>query len=323
MDGVAINNIANAGSANDGNIYAGIGIPSPDAIQEFKVQTSTYDASYGRNPGANVNVVTKSGTNQFHGTAFEFFRNTALNANDFFYNRDNPDSSTQKQVLNQNQFGGVLGGPIKKDKLFFFGSYEGTRSKNGVAAQGFTNATLPPIPAGDRSGPGFAAALAALNCGNAGFGPALLCDGSNINPVALNILNLKLPNGQYYYPSSGTNTLRQVAFSDPAIYNADQTVVNGDYLINNKNTLSGRYFYTRDPQTSPLNGNLPGNPSINYYANTNASLKLTTIVSNTFVNELRGAMQRNVAILGETSVPGSTPTDLGLTPLVPGLPLAP
>ena len=78
-------------------------------------------------------MVTKSGTNTLHGTAFEFFRNAQLNANDFFYNRDNPHSKTSKQVLNQNQFGGVIGGPIKKDKLFIFGSYQGTRTRNGVA----------------------------------------------------------------------------------------------------------------------------------------------------------------------------------------------
>ncbi len=114
MDGVNVNNFANSGSANDSSLYAGIGVPSPDAIQEFKVQTSTYDASYGRNPGANVNVVTKSGTNQFHGTAFEFLRDTIFNANDFFFNRDScprTQGSCQKQVLNQNQFGGVFGGP--------------------------------------------------------------------------------------------------------------------------------------------------------------------------------------------------------------------
>ena len=125
---------------------------NPDAIQEFiKVQTSTYDASYGRNPGANVNVVTKSGTNAFHGTLFEFFRNSDLDANDFFYNRDNPASKTTKQVLKQNQFGGSFGGPIKKDKLFFFGSYQGTRQRNGIAPGGSETPILPPIPAGDFS----------------------------------------------------------------------------------------------------------------------------------------------------------------------------
>src|SRR6202041_3770538 len=87
MDGVSIVNTNNTGSANDSGIYAGIGIPNPDAIQEFKVQTSTYDASYGRNPGANVNVVTKGGTNAFHGSLFEFTRDSILNAGDFFYDQ--------------------------------------------------------------------------------------------------------------------------------------------------------------------------------------------------------------------------------------------
>ena len=92
MDGVGILAIGINGSAGDQSTGAGIGIPSPDAIQEFKVQTSTFDASYGRNPGGNVNVVTKSGSNAIHGSVFEFLRNTSLNANPFFYNRDNPDA---------------------------------------------------------------------------------------------------------------------------------------------------------------------------------------------------------------------------------------
>ena len=157
MDGISVVNAFGAGVARDCGIYVGIPIPNPDAIQEFKVQTSTYDASYGRNPGANVNVVTKSGTNAFHGTLFEFFRNSDLNANDFFYNRDNPASKTTKQVLKQNQFGGSFGGPIKKDKLFFFGSYQGTRQRNGIAPGGSETPILPPIPAATvprpRSGP--------------------------------------------------------------------------------------------------------------------------------------------------------------------------
>src|SRR3974390_2803476 len=147
MDGVAVNNVASGGSANDSSIYGGSGIPSPDAISEFKIQTSTYDASYGRNPGANVNVVTKSGTNTFHGTAYEFFRNTALNSIEFFRNR----AGGSKQVLNQNQFGGTFGGPIKKDRLFFFASYQETRQVNGVGTNGYSTPTLPPIPAVDRS----------------------------------------------------------------------------------------------------------------------------------------------------------------------------
>ena len=137
MDGVNINNFANAGSANDSSLYAGIGVPSPDAIQEFKVQTSTYDASYGRNPGANVNVVTKSGTNQFHGTAFEFLRDTIFNANDFFYNRDScsayASGACPKQVLNQNQFGGVLGGPIIKRQAVLLRQLSGDPAEKRVS----------------------------------------------------------------------------------------------------------------------------------------------------------------------------------------------
>ena len=116
---------------------------------------------------------------------------------------------------------------------------------------------------------------------------------------------------------------RNVAYSIPALYNADQTVINGDYLINSKNTLAMRYFYTRDPQTVPLNGYLPGEPQTDYYSNTDASIKLTTIITNSMVNELRGSMQRNLARLTDTPIPGSTPQDLGITPLVPGLPLTP
>ena len=96
-------------STSGGN--PGIGIANPDAIQEFKIQTSLFDAGYGRKPGANVNVVTKSGTNEFHGTAFEFFRNTVLNANDFFRKISPPVNGVPndgRQVLNQNQYGGVL-----------------------------------------------------------------------------------------------------------------------------------------------------------------------------------------------------------------------
>lgn len=206
MDGVSVTNFTGNGNIADLGNNSGVGVVNPDAIQEFKIQTSLYDAGYGRNPGANVNVVTKSGTNAFHGTAFEFFRNTDLNANDFFRKITLPVNGVPnngRQVLNQNQYGGVFGGPVKKDKIFFFASYQETWQKNGVAAQGYSVPVLPPIPAGDRSNTAaFTNALGGVFCptGTAGGmtqngGVQVLCNGSNINPVAVNILQLKNPDG--------------------------------------------------------------------------------------------------------------------------------
>jgi hypothetical protein len=328
MDGVNVTNFANSGTAGDAGLYAGIGIPSPDALQEFKVQTSTYDASFGRNPGANVNVVTKSGTNQFHGTAFEYLRDSIFNANSFFYNRDNRASATTRQILNQNQFGGVLGGPVIKNKLFAFFSYQGTRQKNGIGSQGFTSALLPPIPAGDRRAPGFQAALGAASCpanhpGDNNFsafgGTNVACDGSNINPVALNILNIKLDDGSYYFPSSGTAGYRQASFSSPAIYNSDQELGNFDYIQSPKNTISGRWFYSKDPQVIPLNGQLPGAPTNITFSNTYAVLKATSILTNSLVNEGRVSYQRNLSAQNAPAPPNSDNSILGITPMSPGV----
>jgi len=325
MDGVAIGNMTDRATAQDlYGILTGIAIPNPDAIQEFKVQTSTYDASYGRNPGANVNVVTKSGSNSFHGSAFEFFRNAQLNANDFFYNRDTCSSfqgSCPKQVLSQNQFGGTIGGPVKKDKLFFFGSYQGTRQRNGIAAEGLTSAYLPPIPAGDRSAPGFAAALAKENCGYSTLlpsflSPQLACDGSNISPVALKILQAKNADGSYYFPGSGTDVYGQRSWSIPATHHEDQVVVNADYVINSKNTLASRYFYSRDPQTSPLAGQLPGTPKFLYYSNTYSVLKLTSLITNSLVNEARASYSYTEAVnLDKMPLGAQTSADIGQTPI--------
>ena len=332
MDGVAINNIANGGSANDSGIYAGIGIPSPDALQEFRIQTSTYDASYGRNPGANVNVITKSGTNAWHGTAFEFFRNAQMNANGFFYNRDNPNSQTTKQVLNQNQFGGVIGGPIKKDKLFIFASYEGLRNRNGISPEGnSTGIVLPPIPGDNstnRSTPQFLQALIADNCGPtigplpATLGPSYLpCSATTVSGPALKILQLKNADGSYYIPGTGGALKFNTAFSIPSASTEDQGILNGDYIVNAKNTIAARYFYSSDPRTIPFaqfGNQLPGNPQSTYNSNTDAVLRLTTIVSNTFLNEARASYQRILSVTSDSNPAGSSPAALGINPLVPG-----
>jgi hypothetical protein len=106
---------------------------SLDALEEFRIQTSTFAPEYGRTPGAQISVVTKSGTNTFHGTAFEYFRNDVLDANDWFANR----SALARPELRQNDLGGVLGGPIVKNKLFFFGSFEGLLVRQPQVANTF------------------------------------------------------------------------------------------------------------------------------------------------------------------------------------------
>lgn len=318
MDGVSIVNTNNTGSQNDSGIYAGIGIPNPDAIQEFKIQTSTYDASYGAHPGGNVNVVTKSGTNEFHGDAFWFVRQTDLNANPFFAN----SLGSGKEVLNQNQVGGTIGGPIKKNKLFFFADYQYTGAKNGIASGGSSTQYLFPLPS-VRTAANVGAALCPANHpGNSnyltflgGLDGAIACDGSNISPVSLAMLNLKLPNGQYYIPGNPNGVYGPVVFSNPAISTENQYVINGDYIINSKNTLSTRYFWTHDPQTLPLSGNLPGTPINLFYENVDVVAKLTTLISSSFVNEFHVSGQYNVAKGHDSTV--ATPQSIGQATIVP------
>ncbi len=121
-----INYLMDASDNNDAFTNVNLPFPFPDAIQEFSVQTSGLSPQYGVHPGAVVNIVTRAGGNSFHGTLFEFFRNGDLNAKNHF--------STKQDSLKRNQFGGVLGGPIRKDKLFFFGGYQGTRTRQQTNA---------------------------------------------------------------------------------------------------------------------------------------------------------------------------------------------
>src|SRR6266404_2555745 len=115
IDGVDSVNIHTNSASDNGVGSNGILVPSPEAVQEFKVQTTLYDAQSGRSGGANVALVTKSGSPEFHGSLFEFFRNNKLNANSFFFNT----TGTPRATLNQNQYGGTLGGPLRRNKTFF------------------------------------------------------------------------------------------------------------------------------------------------------------------------------------------------------------
>jgi hypothetical protein len=254
MDGVDANDIGGVL-----NLSGGVAVPNPDSIAEFKVQTGQYDASYGRNAGANVDVVTKSGSNQFHGNLFEFFRNEDLNANSFFFN----EAGIPRGVLKQNQFGFTVGGPIKKDKLLFFGSYQGTRQRNGIATGCSSTFDGPPLT-DDRS----AAALGALYGGQSGLlgGVAVAPDGSNINPVALTLMNLKFANGTYAVPTPQkiVNGQGVYAFSQPCPFSENQFMTNVDFLQSAKSKLAGKFFYASQNSDVSMGygqGNVPGSPT--------------------------------------------------------------
>ena len=318
MDGAEVNDVA-AGEAGSQGPFGGIPIPNPDAIQEFKIQTTLYDAGYGRNAGGNVNVVTKSGGNVLHGALWEFLRNDALNANDFFLKQ----TGQRRPELRQNQFGVAIGGPIVKDKLFFFGSYQGTRQINGLSSFGRSTIFLLSLLTNNRT----AAALGSTFCHvqnsvvappgtqfGTGFygGQAINCTGSNINPVALNLLNLKNADGTYFVPTpqavltGATGPVGVSNFSAPARYNEDQFIVNSDYLLTHKNTLSVRYVQMHAPAKTNfscvnigLGGSAPcapGSPAQEIYDNHVATLKLTSILNSNLVNEARASFVRSGAI---------------------------
>ena len=296
MNGVQINDLQASGF-----LSGGVAVPNPDAIQEFKVQTGLYDASYGRNAGAVVDVVTRSGGNQFHGTVFEFLRNDALNANDFFRNA----TGQKRGILKQNQFGFTLGGPIKKDKLLFFGSYQGLRQTNGVGGGSVSNFNSPAFT-NDRS----RAALGALFAGQTGFfgGVAVAADGSNISSPALALLNLKLPNGQYVIPNPQTVdptkpfALRGFsALSVPAKFDEDQFIINMDYLQSTKSKFAGRFFFansTQDQSLPPTNLGGPPAAGFNWLTDNklrNFSLAHTYTFSSNLLNQAEIGFHRTDA----------------------------
>jgi hypothetical protein len=294
LDGISVSDVQASGAGS-----GGIPIPNPDTIQEFKVQTGLYDAAYGRYAGANISVITKSGGDEYHGSVFEFFRNDILNANDFFRNRTNQP----RPVLKQNQFGFVFGGPIKKDRLFFLGSYQGTRQVNGLAAgqsRIACEATLSSPPLTDDRTPG---ALGKMFGGMTGAlgGAAVKSDGSNINPVALALLNFKLPNGSFLIPTpqsvDHSKPLSSQGFSnlsEPCRFDEDQFSTNVDYQFSQRSKISARFFFADNRKNVAFPGNFfnptpntSGFSSPGVGGNRVFSIANTYAMSNTWLNDLR------------------------------------
>jgi len=283
VDGVSAN--LGSGSGNFGQGGAGqlpatsafggtSNLVSLDALQEFRIQTSTFAPEYGRTPGAQVSVVTKSGTNTFHGTAFEYFRNDVLDANDWF--ADN--AGLKKPELRQNDFGGVLGGPIIKDKLFFFGSFEGLRVRQPLIANTYvpTVATIQSAPVA-------------------------------VQPL-LNAFPKPTPGGQDF----GNGTAAFVAgYSDPSTL--DSYGIRVDYLPSQRVTFFGRYNDAPSNIAQHAGGHYQTEYSnLLHTQNRFQSLTLASnqIITTTLSNELRFnySQSRGQSFLTLDSFGGAVPT---------------
>ncbi len=261
LNGVDANYIIGNGSAR-------IAVPAPETIQEFKVQTSLYDATFGRSGGGNIQAVTKGGANDFHGAAYEYFRNDALNANNPFLK----GAGAKRPVLKRNIFGGLLGGPFKRGKAFFFVSYQAARERNGASSNSLSSSVLiDPRLTNDRS----AATLRQT------FKLSL------IHPVAVTLLNTKLPNGQFLIPTPQANG--RYSGSAVSTYSEDQFNTNIDYRVNERNWLAAKFFFSNAPQTPALFGgpNVPGFPAKQQNNNRLVSLQDIHTFSSNVINEVR------------------------------------
>src|SRR5467141_1637162 len=283
------------GFGNTGNI-----LPNPDAIQEYRVETNNYNAEYGKMSSGVITVITKTGTNGYHGGLFDYWRTAALNAAPW-------NSTVGTPPMRRQQFGGTFGGPIRKDKTFFFGSYQGLRQLSSLL---FTGAILP--TAADVAG-NMAALLPAggslpsqYTCGS----PTVICS-SLLAPVAKKLFSSSVfPK----IPTAGAGTFQAVA---PSPYNTDEFLIKVDHNLTSKQRLSGSYFYTSGNNLVPPlnstsgqpNGNIPWDVQQFTWRQQNVNLSDTWTANSNLANQLWLGYTRNIA--GRLNLPGTSLGDLG------------
>ncbi|MDX2179753.1 MAG: TonB-dependent receptor [Bryobacteraceae bacterium] len=269
------------GSAFRGNNYALDGgdnhdpffntpapFPNPDALQEFSIETNGYGADKGRNAGAFVSAVTKSGTNEFHGALFEYLRNDKLNARDFF--------AVSVPPFKRNQFGGTIGGPIRRDKLFFFASYQGTRERS---APGTTQALVPTeaMRRGD-----FSALTRAIRDPNGGNFPGNVIPASRVYQPSVKFLDTFIP-----LPNRSDGLL---SFASQQSIDDDQIVGKVDYQLNAAHRVSARLLYNNNG-TKQAVGTIPNLLANIPYKNWNGTATDTWVASSRIVNALTFTVQ--------------------------------
>ncbi|HXM47369.1 MAG TPA: TonB-dependent receptor [Pyrinomonadaceae bacterium] len=305
LDGGVNNNLL-----NNGVVYN----PNPDTIAEFRLLTSNYTAEYGRNGGGVISVVTKSGTNAFHGSGFEFLRNNALNANRFFNNANR----IPREILKRNQFGFTVGGPITipkvlkgKDRFFFFVGYQGQRqvaSQTTASITTFTPAELK----GDfsHSGPGGTpdAAVAAFLLANPIYQPnaALAAQAviGRIDPVSQKYISAGL------IPTSSTG---QIISQGGATDNRDELTLRFDANLTSKNILVVTLGSSRNPNIAPFSAvNVSGFPILGNQQRRFANISFTKIFTPSFINDFRFTAQRSVTVQAVPAKTAPTAAALGI-----------
>jgi hypothetical protein len=292
------NNFMIDGADNVSSVDGGFVLKPPiDAIAEFKILSHNANAEFGRNTGSTTNIVTRSGSNSFHGAAWEFLRNDAMDSSDYF--------TQSVQPLKQNQFGATFGGPILKDKTFFFGYYEGFRNRQGETVA----ATVPSVA--EREGT-FPQPLFSFFTGQ----PVLVPNGQlpSIDPIAQNLLPF------FPLPNNGTNGF---IATQTLIENNDQFGVRLDHYLSHADTLNFRYMFSTGPTTDPLSpvgANVPGFPVGEYDRAQNFVGQETHIFSPTTIGVARFSYLRNTFLLDE-HLNHESPSDLGFQ-YAPTLPSA-
>ena len=329
---VNVNGSSNSSGFTVDGAYAGNTVPNPDTISEFKILTSQYDAGFGAQVPT-TDLTTQSGANDFHADLWEFVRNDLFNANDFFRN----EAHQSRPALKQNQFGGTMGGRVLKDRVFFFVSYQGTRQVDGLDSSALSTLILPPLT-NDRTrltiGAEFCPAVHGASYESFAGGQQVACDGANINPVALTLLQKTLPDGTYLIPTPqtlltvGPNAgLGFSSFSVPSDYKEDQFLANSDYRISGANTLSERLYFATSREDRSLGagdcctGQVPGGPELQRNKDYLASLHLSSALTSNLANAARVTFTRNSSIAKGPGIPSAAA--IGITPAAPLFPEPP
>jgi hypothetical protein len=294
-------------------IGQGLPTPPPETIEELHVNAAMYDASQGANSGAHIGVITKSGTNEWHGQVYEYHQTSGWNATPFFLKATGIANSPPP--LHRNVFGGTFGGPIRRDRFFFFGSYQGQRVTD--AFNGATDGVPVPIGLTDDRSPAALAALAGVPV-------------SQIDPVALAIMQAKTPSGHYIVPSQNIFDPAQIQrlgyealeHGPPSTFQADQVNGNLDYVFGPRDRLASKYYFQRDPSTSPFAvSQTLGFPQSLQAGSQVFSLDNTSSLSPGVAWEQRLGFVRQMAYAstGQVLTPASVGIDLLGSPFFPGI----